>query len=175
MMQAQTVTLTPAAKSDAAILSNLLELYVHDLSAAFEVEIGRDGKFGYPRLAGYFDDPARHFAFLIRVADKLAGFALVTRGSPATTDPEDLDVAEFFVLRRHRLGGVGRLAATQLWDRISGHWVVRVADRNAAALPFWRAVIADYSQGCATSRELVDAGKCWTVFEFSAKGCDASA
>jgi hypothetical protein len=35
----------------APILSNLVELYCHDLSAYFELSIGADGRFGYPRLS----------------------------------------------------------------------------------------------------------------------------
>ena len=71
----------------------------------------------------------------------------MTRGSPATTDPEDLDLAEFFVLRSYRRSGVGRRAAFALWDRLSGHWVVRVSEAHTAGLHFWEAAIEDYTRG----------------------------
>src|SRR3954468_4234570 len=43
------VSLQLATLADQPLLANLLELYVHDLSAAFpNVEMGADGRFGYP-------------------------------------------------------------------------------------------------------------------------------
>ncbi len=131
----------------APLLENLLELYIHDLSEIVPVEPGPDGRFGYPRLALYWSEPERRHAFLIRSSVGVVGFALVTRGSPASDDPEALDVAEFFVLRRHRRSGIGREAAVALWDRIPGHWVVRVFEANRAGVPFWKSVVRDYSGG----------------------------
>jgi len=122
-------------------LANLLELYVHDLSAAFEVDIGPDGRFGYPKLDAYFNEPASRFAYLIRRGGDLLGFALVTRGSPAVDDPEVLDVAEYFVLRRHRRSGVGGAAVHRLLRMHPGRWVVRVSEANRGAHAFWQRTI----------------------------------
>ena len=160
------VSLEPATRAQKPILENLLELYVHDLSEAFEIEIGRDGRFGYERLPLYWQEATRRFPFLIRVGAEVAGFALVMRGSPATEDSSDLDVAEFFVLRRHRRSGVGRRAAFLLFDRIPGDWVVRVAERNRRGLPFWCAIIPDYTRGQVASETLTGADQAWTVFKF---------
>jgi predicted acetyltransferase len=129
------------------MLANLLELYVHDLSAVFGIEVGADGRFGYDKLPLYWSQPATHFAHLIRVGGRLAGFALVTRGSPATTDPSDLDLAEFFVLRSYRRSGVGRHAAALLWTSFPAHWIVRVAETHRDALCFWEETIRDFTQG----------------------------
>jgi len=160
------VSLEPATRAQKPILENLLELYVHDLSEAFKIEIGRDGRFGYDRLPLYWQEAERRFPFLIRVGAEVAGFALVMRGSPATEDPSDLDVAEFFVLRRHRRSGVGRRAAFLLFDRIPGDWVVRVAERNRRGLPFWCAIIPDYTRGQVASETMKGADQAWTVFKF---------
>jgi predicted acetyltransferase len=127
------------------LLANLLELYIHDLSEVFSVKPGPDGRFGYDKLSLYWSEPDTRYAFLIKAGDQIAGFALVTRGSPATTDPNDLDVAEFFVLRGHRRSGVGRQAATTLWDTLPGNWVVRVSEANLSGLAFWRSVCRDYA------------------------------
>ena len=43
-MPAPTVALEPATPSDAARLANLLELYIHDLSEVFPIELGTDGR-----------------------------------------------------------------------------------------------------------------------------------
>jgi predicted acetyltransferase len=141
------VTLEPATPDTAPLLVNLLELYIHDMSEFLPIEIGTDGRFGYPRLPLYWSEPEQRHAFLIRCDDKLAGFAFATRGSPATDDPTDLDVAEFFVLRGHRRSGVGRMAAFALWDRLPGRWVVRVSQANRAGVPFWREIVRAYTNG----------------------------
>ena len=148
------MTLDTAGADDAPLLANLLELYMHDLSDIFSLDLGADGRFEYPDLPLYWRDVDRRFAFVIRVDGKPAGFALATRGSPASDAPEDLDVAEFFVTRRHRRSGVGRHAAFALWDRFPGTWVVRVAERNARGLGFWHAVIPEYTGGRFTLRTL---------------------
>jgi predicted acetyltransferase len=143
-------TLALAPPSEAVLLANLLELYIHDVSAIFpSVAIGPDGRFGYSKLPLYWSEPERRFPFLIHDSGKLAGFALVTRGSPASDDPEALDVAEFFVLRQHRRSGVGRRAAVRLWDQLPGRWVVRVSEGNTRAVPFWSALITEYTGGTA--------------------------
>src|SRR3954466_8074223 len=111
MISTREVVLEPATLRDSAALSNLLELYSHDLSDVFALELGAEARFGYEKLPLYWSEPEIRFPFLIRAGTRLAGFALVTRGSPASDDPNDFDIAEFFVLRRHRRSGVGRRAA----------------------------------------------------------------
>jgi len=162
------VTLEAATAADLPLLSNLLELYIHDLSAAFpHVELGPDGRFGYPQLERYGAEPDRRFSFLIRCGGRLAGFALVTRGSPATEDPEVFDVAEFFVIRSYRRSGVGRRAAILLWNRLPGRWTVRVSEGNAGAIPFWAGVIAEVTKGASTESTRPGSPHAWRVFAFS--------
>ncbi len=166
MINTQEVVLERATRADAALLSNLLELYIHDLSEIFPVEVGAEGRFGYDKLPLYWSEPERRFPFLIRSAARIAGFALATRGSPATDDPNDLDLAEFFVLRRHRRSGVGRQAALLLWDRIPGQWVVRVSEGNRPGLPFWEAVIREYTGGAFSASTRPGSPHAWRVYSF---------
>jgi hypothetical protein len=44
------VALRLATPADAPLLSNLLELYAHDLSGIFPIELGTDGRFEYEKL-----------------------------------------------------------------------------------------------------------------------------
>jgi len=171
----QELVLDAATANDAALLSNLLELYIHDMSEVFpSIELGPDGRFGYDRLPLYWSEPERRFAFLIRCDARVAGFVLVMRGSPATEDPSVLDVAEFFVLRRYRRSGVGRRAAFLLWDRLPGRWIVRVSEGNRGALSFWRGIIAEYTRGAAAEVTRPGTPNDWRVFSFdSAPGEDA--
>jgi predicted acetyltransferase len=161
------VSLQRATPDMAPLLSNLLELYVHDLSEFFPVELGPGGRFGYEKLPLYWADPAARHAFLITHRRQVAGFAFATRGSPASDDPEDLDVAEFFVLRGHRRSGVGRQAAMALWNSVPGHWVVRVLEANRPGLLFWGEVIRSYTSGdFVESTRPVEAQR-WRVFRLA--------
>ncbi len=161
------VTLEAATLEDRELLSNLLELYIHDLSDVFpNIEIGANGRFGYDRLELYWSEPERRFPFLIRFNGCVAGFVLATRGSPATDDPNVLDIAEFFVIRRHRRSKVGQKAATLLWNRLPGKWIVRVSEGNVGAIPFWTRVIAEFSGGTAIESRRPGTPHDWRVFEF---------
>jgi predicted acetyltransferase len=165
VIDSQAVALEVAARATAPLLSNLLELYLHDLSEAFPIDVGADGRFGY-ELLPYWSEPEKRFAFLIRSGAQLAGFALVTRGSPVTDDPEHLDVAEFFVLRRYRRNGIGRQAAFLLWKRLPGQWVLRVSEANRAGLPFWRAAVQEYTNGTFSESERDGDPHGWRVLTF---------
>ena len=106
------LTLHTLGPEDSELLGNLLELYIHDLSAIYpRVELDARGRFGYPPLPAYLSGRSDRFAFSIRCDGRVAGFALAQRGSPVADDPNVLDVAEFFVLKRFRQRGVGRAAA----------------------------------------------------------------
>ena len=167
MPTSNSVSLQRATPDMAPMLSSLLELYVHDLSEIFPVELGPEGRFGYEKLPLYWAEPAVRHAFLIKEGRQVAGFAFATRGSPASEDPEDLDVAEFFVLRRYRRSGIGRRAAMALWDIVPGHWVVRVSEANRAGLSFWSEVIRAYTSGDFVESVKVDDSQRWRVFRFA--------
>jgi predicted acetyltransferase len=161
------IVLNAATAGDAPVLSNLLELYIHDLSAAFPgVELGANGRFGYGKLALYWSDPSRHFPFLIRLGSQLAGFALATRGSPACDAADVFDVAEFFVIRRYRRSGVGRRAAMLLWKRLPGSWIVRASEGVPGAVPFWRTAVAEFTSGAAAESMRPGSPHGWRVFSF---------
>ena len=166
-MADERVTIQLATPIDAALLSNLLELYIHDLSGVFPVENGPDGRFGYPKLPLYWSEPDKRFPFLIQLAGRTIGFAFVTRGSPATNDPNVLDIAEFFILRRHRRNGFGRQAAALLWERFPGRWIVRVSEGNRGAIPFWESATRLYTGGQYKSGQRAGSPHPWRDFSFA--------
>ena len=110
-------------------MGNLLELYIHDFSELRDVDLGPDGRFGYRLLPLYWSDPDRH-AFLIRIDGKLAGFALVKRGSELSGNKAVWDMGEFFVIRGHRRRGFGTQVMHELWRRLPGLWEIRVMQSN---------------------------------------------
>jgi predicted acetyltransferase len=140
------VTLSRATERDHTTLANLLHLYVHDFSELLGMKPSEQGWFSYPGLPRYWREPGRA-AFLIRAEDHLAGFALTSKGSAITGDPEVSDVAEFFVVRGVRRQGVGRTAAHRLFHAAPGAWEVRVIELNRSGQHFWSSVIGQYTAG----------------------------
>jgi len=168
--EALAVSIELASEAERTLLANLLELYMHDLSEVFAiVQLGADGRFGYPRLASYWSEPRARFPFLIRKRGKVVGFALAQRGSPMSDDPEVFDVAEFFVLRSERRSGVGARAAELLWDRLPGRWIVRVCEANQGGLPFWSRVIQNYAGNAVTQTLRSGEPHRWHVFAFDTR------
>lgn len=164
----EVVRLRVATSADATVLMNLLELYIHELSDVFPgLHVGPDGRFGYPKLPSFFELDGR-FPFLIERDGRLAGFALVTRGSPVSGDADVFDIAEFFVLRAERAAGVGRRAAELLWHRFAGPWTVRVAEANRGAVAFWSSVVLSFADGASVEvRRAGDHhGMGWRIFTF---------
>ena len=127
------VEIVAASVADKSVLRNLLELYLHDFSELTASDVDEHGLFGYPYFDHYWDEPDRH-PFLIRADGRLAGFALVRSGVPH-------DMAEFFVLRKYRRGGIGLLAARALFGMFPGDWQVRQMAANTGATAFWRRAI----------------------------------
>src|SRR5580658_3531125 len=92
------IEVAPARPGQESVMANLLELYAHDFSEFHDLEIGADGRFGYPSLPLYWSEPGR-YPFLVKMDGKLAGLVLVKRGSEVSGNLAVWDMAEFFVLR----------------------------------------------------------------------------
>jgi predicted acetyltransferase len=169
MADADEVQLDLVAPNDAEVLSNLLQFYIYDLSDVFlNVELVANGRFVYEKLPLFFADTARRFPFFIRYGDQVVGFALVSRGSPVSDDPDVLDVTDFFVMRRWRRLGVARRAVRLLWARFPGRWFVRVSEKNSSAIPFWADVITEYTGLDALQLDYPHSPDAWRVFCFDA-------
>ncbi|MDA0788195.1 MAG: GNAT family N-acetyltransferase [Proteobacteria bacterium] len=141
------VEVRPASEQDRPVLDRLLQYYLHDFSE-FDQTVRSDhtGRFAYPYLEFYWRDPDR-FAFLIWYAGQLAGLALVRKETDPGNGERITELAEFFILRALRRGGVGRLAAQQLWGRFPGRWRVEVSAGNAVGYQFWGRVVQEATDG----------------------------
>jgi predicted acetyltransferase len=162
------IEVIPAARDQQPILSNLLELYVHDLSECHDLELGADGRFGYKHLPLYWGESNR-YPFLVKMDGKLAGLVLVKRGSDISSDETVWDMAEFFVVRGCRRRGVGTEIAHEVWRRFPGSWEVRVMESNHSAHQFWEWAIAVFAGEAIRSVRVEKGGKCWRVFSFESK------
>ena len=146
-------------------MANLFELYAHDFSEFHDIEIRDDGRFGFEKLSLFWSEPNRH-ALLLRYGQKLAGFALVKKGSEITKRENVWDMAQFFVLRRYRRYGVGTEAARQIWSRFPGHWEIRVMESNKVACHFWAHAVKIVLGEEITPIRVEIAGRDWYVFSF---------
>jgi predicted acetyltransferase len=157
--------ITRALPEQEPILANMLELYAHDFSEFTDITLGPDGRFGYKNLPLYWEDPNRH-PFLIKTDGGLAGFALVTKGSDISGDPDVWDMTEFFIVRGFRRLGIGTEATQAIWKNFPGKWEVRVIDRNKKAIKFWRRAIHNFIGQPIEPTSFNKDGAGWHVFSF---------
>jgi predicted acetyltransferase len=129
----QSIAVVEATLAHKPALAQLFELYQYDFSEFEDFDVGDDGRYGYPYLDAYWTEPERH-PYLLQVDGRLAGFALVRAGPPH-------DMAEFFVMRKYRRGGIGQRFARDVFARFAGEWHVREIAANAPAQAFWRRAI----------------------------------
>ncbi len=176
---AHDVALVPAIEADKSIIRNLLHLYLHDLSELNGRDPTPQGLFEYSRLDHYWTaegEAEGRQAFLITVEGQIVGFVLKNRWSVLNRDRSVSTVAEFFVLRKWRRQGVGRVAAWTLFDNFPGDWEVRQERVNLSAQAFWRATIDTYSKGRYEEVDLRTAA--WDgpvqVFQADRKGAHAT-
>jgi len=134
-----------AALEDKTILRHLMELYANDLSEFDQCDVDAHGLFGYSRLDHYWTEPGR-YPFLVRVEGKLAGLVLV-RTLDESSHSLTHSIAEFFILRKYRHQGIGRIVAQRIFDMFPGQWSVAQMDSNRPAQVFWGKVISEYAQG----------------------------
>ena len=110
------VQLITAELQDKPVLRNLFQLYEYEFSEIEEAssDVNEHGLYDYPRYLDHFWTEDDRHPFLIRVDEKLAGFALVQAYSYLGAAERTHCIAEFFVMRRYRLRGVGEQVATEL-------------------------------------------------------------
>jgi len=160
-----------AGKAQQPLIEAMLQLYTHDFSEHWagtpRGELGEDGRFPPYPIDDYWRDEGR-VPLLLRKGGRLAGFALLNRHAHSGL-PVDVSMAEFFVVRKHRRGGLGRAAIDVILDRHRGLWEVAVVRRNLAALGFWQAALGGSpSVRGLESHDQRDARWDGTIFRFTA-------
>jgi len=168
------VSVAVLAADERHILENLFQLYVHDFSENWagtpQGELENDGKFSaYPWFDHYWQDKTR-IPLLIRNDGHIAGFALLNAVGH-TKAAVDRNMAEFFIVRKHRRSGVGSKAVDWIFRRYPGTWEVAVVRANTKAFAFWRNVIEHHPH--VRDLDLMDVQTdAWNgpVFRFRAEG-----
>lgn len=157
------VVLEPARRDQKQVIANLIQLYTHDFSEHWtggpNGELGEEGLFEpYDYLDAYWTEPGR-VPLLVRVDGRLAGFVLVNDHAHSGR-AVDRNVAEFFIVRKHRRGGVGTTAAHAVFDLYPGTWEAAVVRRNMPALAFWRRAVSAHPK-VSDIEEMDVAGPDW--------------
>jgi predicted acetyltransferase len=124
-----------------------------DLNTGFFSVIGTENAHQDEIFANWFANDQSHPLVILQGADPV-GFALVTRQriSPAGSEAARFKMSEFFVRRPHRRTGIGRNAATLIFDRFTGEWEIHEYQRHPGSVAFWRRVLAGYCPGNFTER-----------------------
>lgn len=130
------VEIVPATPEQQPVISNLYQLYIHDFTDFVDQPLCDNGRFDYDPLPPYWTKPDR-YPFLVWVDGKLAGFALVKKGSDFSGNAVAWDMANFFIVRGARGKGVGGIVAKSIWRQFPGPWEVRVMPKNVPAVSFW--------------------------------------
>ncbi len=140
------VEIIRAEEPHALLLANVYQLYLYDYTDFMDWDVDEHGCFAHSDLDTLFTDPTRH-GFLLKIDGALAGFALIRAfDHPIRKEAAfSINMDEFFVLRKYRRIGVGRLFAVTCFNRFPGRWRVSQLPGNRAAIAFWRNVIGGYS------------------------------
>jgi predicted acetyltransferase len=149
------------------LLRNLFEHYIHDMAEFFDIDTGADGSYSYDTSAIWTRGDE---VYLAKSSDSIAEFALVGSAVEWLGDSSTYDMREFFVIRRFRRSGFGRTIATYVWNQHPGEWLVRVVERNVAAVLFWRTAISRQSPGSYVEEGRMVNGRPWRFFRFTSKG-----
>lgn len=129
-----------------SVLVQLMELYNYDFSVFSGDDINEYGYFGYAHIDDYWNESGR-FPYFIRVDNKLAGLVFVCSCCEYNSLSNPHNIAEFFVMQKYRRKGIGRAAATQIFDMHKGGWEVTQWAENTPAQMFWKDVIGEYTKG----------------------------
>lgn len=115
----------------------MLRNYLSELLVFSGDEMG-GGTLRYRYLDAYWIEPNRWPFWIISEGRKI-GFALVR-----SREDSIFEMAEFYVDRVYRRGGVGSKAARLLFKRFPGKWSISEFAENSVAVTFWRSLAADF-------------------------------
>lgn len=142
------ITLVKATRKDKDTIQNLGRFYVYEMSRYCGFlpnwETPPNGLFECMDLSSYFEQLDRH-AFLVKVSDELAGFALINK--IGSSPDVDWNVGEFFIISKFQGRGIGRYVAERIFDQFPGIWETAQIPENTAAIDFWKKVVDKYSNG----------------------------
>ena len=141
------IEITVARTDERELIANLLQLYTHDFSEFWagtpDGDLDDDGRFEAYRPLDLYWREAGRIPLLFRIDGRPIGFAMLNDVSHSGL-PVYRNMAEFFIVRKHRRGGVGTEAARAVFSLYPGVWETAVMRKNLGALAFWRRVVSGH-------------------------------
>jgi len=153
------LTIKAASVEDKPVFSNLIQLYLYDMTEYLPFPIGDNGKYEYDMLDHFWQHP-----YLFYVNGELVGFALVIDKCPITQKQPCWFMAEFFILKPYRKKGIGQACVKKTLAEYPGIWHIGTITKNVAAASFWQKIINQYD-----NVEMLDKqhdGERWNLYEF---------
>ena len=136
------IRLLKASTENKTILWDMLQRYLQEMSAYYDLETVENGSYRYKYFEAYFTEPERK-AYLICFKGMPAGFALVNPHSYLNADT-DYVLAEFCILPEFRQNRIGIRAAQHILNLHPGRWQIKYSENNPAAKHLWNRLAAQY-------------------------------
>jgi predicted acetyltransferase len=130
------------------ILSNLLQLYLHDIEKDFFVGIDLDENesFSYPHLDEYWEKE-EYIPYFIKLESEIIGFILINNNFQILgKENNSYNLAEMFIINKYKRKGIGKNVMFQIFKKYSGKWEVRPVPNSKGAELFWENTIKEYTQ-----------------------------
>ena len=109
------IRIEPILLEQKSVFMQLMNLCNYDSTEYEDVDINEYGYYNYTNIDTLWNDNNRH-SYFIRVDDKLAGFVLVHNRCRYIENTNAHNIDEFFVMKKYRKKGVGKYAATAVFN-----------------------------------------------------------
>ena len=151
------IDISIASPREKPLIEQMMQLYRYEMSEFDGSDLDLNGRFSYDDLDSYWTENSRT-PLIVRVSGKLAGFVLVNQHS--YTGDGRYSIAEFFIMRRYRRKGIGRIVANRVFNQFGPRWEIRQIKENTSAKSFWRKIIEEYTGD--NFKEFPDGKSDWT-------------
>ena len=138
----------PSSEKD--LLKQLMNDYLGELYLSKQTKLCSKTVSEYKYFDNYWSDVHRHPFFIIK-SSEVVGFTLI-RKLDNVYNRSIHEVAEFYILPKHRNNGCGNKAVKELLLHYPGYWRIQVYDRNKIAFLFWKNVIEKHAVRKVTSK-----------------------
>jgi predicted acetyltransferase len=140
------IQILKASAENKQVILNLMQLYMYDFSEYTGSDVEVNGLFAaYPHFEDYWREENQRFPYVLMLDKVFIGFVFVRRIE--TQEKSYFSIAEFFIMRKYRRKGFGSSAAKEIFNLHRGEWEVFQMKANKPAQDFWKAIIAEYTNG----------------------------
>jgi len=141
-MNRNEINLRVATDSDKLILKNLQQFYLHDLSEyTINLDVDVNGLFENNDIDIFYEKDAL-IPLVIEYEKIVVGFILLAT-PPYTLQGADYVINDFFILRKYRGRGLGKVVAKELFKARLGKYAMMQLINNQTAISFWKIVLSE--------------------------------